>query len=109
MPEFSVNTVQTVPIDATGEVATYEISSTWASAKTVGLNIDADEAIDVSVDIGGENASDGTKTWFTDEVTYLSTDTIRDSWVQAEEWLRIRITTAASDGSEATVYIARGD
>lgn len=109
MAEHSVNTIQTVSIDSTGEVAAYEAKGSWGTEKTIGLNIDATEAVDWAVDIGGEDESTETVTWFTDAVTYASTDTVRDSWVQAEEWLRIRVTTAGSAGSEATIYLARGD
>lgn len=109
MPNLPVNNVQTVSIDATGEVATYEISGTHPPAQTIGLNIDADEAIDLSVDVGVDDRSTGTITWFDDAVTYTSTSTVRDAWVQAEEWLRIRVTTAGTAGSEATIYLARGE
>lgn len=109
MPQLSVNSVQTVSIDATGEVATYEISGTHPPAQTIGLNIDADEAIDLAVDLGVDDESTDTITWFDDAVTYTGTATIRDAWVQAEEWIRIRVTTAGTAGSQATIYLARAE
>jgi hypothetical protein len=110
MPEYSPNTVQTVGIDVTGEIASYEISGTWGPAQTIGLNIDANEAIDLSVDLGAQNEADESITWFDDAVTYSQVTSVRDGWVQAEEWIRLRVTTAAATaGSEATVYLARGE
>lgn len=109
MPELAPDSVHTVPIDATGEVATFEISGDWDPAYTIGLNVDGDEAASYAVDLGGKDHNDDTITWFTDETEYDSTARISDAWIQAEEWLRVRVTTAAATaGSEATIYVARG-
>lgn len=108
MAQLPPNTVNTVSIDSTGEIATFHLSDTDEPAHTIGLNLDGDEAASYAVDLGAQDSGEST-TWFTDEVTYDSVSQIRDGWVQAEERLRIRVTTAASAGSEATLYLARGD
>lgn len=107
MPELEVNEAHTVSIDATGEVATFDTEESRAHDKTIGLNIDGDDTADYEIDIGGPDGSGGI-TWFTGEVTYSSTAEVRDGWQQAERYVRIRVTTAASAGSEATIYLARG-
>lgn len=109
MPNSPLNTVQTVSIDEAGEIARFEISRTWAPAYTIGLNIAGEATADYAVDIGGINAEDTEPTWFEDEVTYDATDEVRDSWVQVEEWVRIRVTGPAAAGTEATLYVARGE
>lgn len=107
MPELEVNETHTVSIDSTGEVATFDVKESHAHDETIGLNIDGTEATDYAVDLGGPDGNGGI-TWFTGEVTYSSTAEVRDGWQQAEKYIRIRVTTAASSGSEATIYLARG-
>lgn len=92
------NQLHTVAIDSTGEVARLSV------ADRVGLNIEGTASASYSVDIGVET-SDGFR-WFTDEATYSSTADVSDGWQQAEPLVRIRVTSAATAGSEADILVA---
>lgn len=109
MSELNPNNTETVPIDGTGEIARYEVSTPSGGAPTIGLNIDGDDVASYAVDVGGSDSDDEATVWFNDEVTYTDVSSVSDGWVQAEEWVRIRVTSAATAGSEAVVYLARGE
>lgn len=102
------NRVLTVDITQTGEVAAYDVRGSGPRrANLVALYMDADEAIDVAVDFGADDA-DGNVVWF-DHVdhVYSATDTIRDSWEQPEDYVRVRITAAGTAG-EGQLLFAEG-
>jgi len=44
--------------------------------------------------------------WFDDEITYTSVTDVDDAWQQAEAYLRIRVTTAATSGATAKILVA---
>lgn len=110
MAQEATNSIETLPIDSTGELAHFRITNPMDDdPPTVGLNIDGDEAASYAVDVGGRNNESDPITWFTDEATYSSTSRVSDAWIQTETFMRIRVTSAASAGSEATLYVAQGD
>lgn len=103
-------TVETVPIDATGEVLRFEASGVYDSVKRVDLNLDGGESADYAVDVGVDANDDGTITWFDEHSTHTGVTSVRDGWDQTEPWLRIRVTTAsATSGMEATVFLSANE
>lgn len=103
---MGTNTTWSIPIGATGEVLRYNAIGKYDAAKRLGFHLDGDEAADYSIDVGVDANGDGTVKWFDDYATYSSKSSIHDGWDWSEQWLRIRVTTAASSGSEATVYLS---
>jgi|GEM_PF-7106711 hypothetical protein len=107
MTDLDPNQAHTVPIDETGDIATIDVKDSQAHDETIGLNIDGDADAAYAVDVGGPNGDGGIE-WFSDEVTYGLTSRVSDGWVQAEKYVRVRVTDPATTGSEATLYLARG-
>lgn len=109
MPQLPTNSIETVAIDSTGELAHFRITGPMDDdPPTVGLNIDGDASASYAVDVGSRNDDADPITWFTDEATYSSTTDVSDAWIQTETYMRIRVTSAATAGSEATLYVAKG-
>ena len=97
----------TLPIDSTGELAHFKVTSPLDDvAPTVGLNLDGTDTASYAVDVGAKR-DDGTFKWFSNEATYSSTTGFTDGWVQAEPYFRIRVTSAGASGSEATIYVGK--
>lgn len=112
MAELALDTVHTVSIDETGELARFQVSGDWDTEMAIGLNISSDTdgvTASYAVDLGGSNVGDGEPTWVAeDEATYTGVESVSDGWYQTEEWLRVRVTDAAAAGEEATLYVSRG-
>lgn len=107
MAQLPTNSLETLPIDSTGELAHFKVTGPLDDdPATIGLNIDGTDTASYAVDVGAK-WDDGTFKWFTDELTFSSTSSVSRGWTQAEPYLRIRVTSAGAAGSEATVYVAK--
>lgn len=108
MAREDIKSVTTLPIDATGELAHYGI--TGDDRCLVAVHLDGTEAASYRIEFGVYDDTE-TPQWFTadDSYTYSSTATISDSWMQCEQLMRIVVTSAASSGATADVYVSRGD
>ena len=108
METHQANSVHTVSIDETGELAIIDVGGSDAHSQAVGLNIDGVGGAEAAYAIDlGERDADGNPVWF-DETEYDATDRVRDAWRQAQRYLRIRVTSAAPADSDARLYVSRG-
>lgn len=106
------NRPYTVDIDATGEVAQYQIitGGTPRRVKTVSLNISGSEAASYQVEFGEMDAESGEIEWYDpSEYAYTSTTSVHDGWVQSETYLRILVTGAATAGATASISVSSGE
>lgn len=101
------------PIDEVGEVARYTVSRGpgYARKSLIEVYLDGDEAASYHIEFGFDRADGEGKYWYemdSSAYTFADTTTIRESWEQACEYLRIMVDEPASDGSEAVVAVAHG-
>lgn len=89
------------PIDSSGD----PLEFTTNRVQDAGLYIDASEAASFAVEMGAQR-DDGTTRWFGAAREYSSTDSVSDQWTQTEQRLRVTVTTAASGGATADVYLS---
>ena len=113
---LATDRVHTLPIDATGEIARFDVSVPGSHkperSATIELTIDGDATADYSVEFGSLDAVDGEDMihWFgvPDDFSYASTAYVDDAWVQSREYVRIMVDTAAASGNEARVVLTYG-
>lgn len=108
MTELFPNSLHEIDIDEVGEVAYFDVLRDEESGSIVGVNLEADATASYRVDVGfsTENGIE----YFSDtaEETYNDTQSISDSWMQAERFLKIEVTSAAPAGETAKLYVAAG-
>lgn len=120
MPELEPNRTHNVPIDATGEVATFRLARP-ATANTderlIEFFVDGTAAASYQVEFGNRRAEDFHNRiedptdikWYTDpDYVFTNTADVSRSWYQAMERVRIVVTTAATAGATADITISEG-
>ena len=95
MPQRQDESITTAAIDAQDTIITREIPG----AATVSVMIDGDESADYALDTGadGDNWDEGVATYSGQQAS--------DTFVLGSRYVRLRVTTAAAAGSQATVTI----
>jgi len=77
----------------------------------VSLNIVADGDADYAVDVaaGTTGSTETPDTWFEAEEEYLASETntqdVRDGFILGDRFIRVRVTSAAANGSTADVTL----
>jgi hypothetical protein len=95
MADLQSDTRTTVSIENTGTI----VEQAVLGDALVSINIEGDATADYALDV----SHDG-DTWIENEETYSGTD-IRDAFRFGDRHLRIRVTSAAGGGDEATITI----
>lgn len=94
-------------IEATGSIAELDLEDAGRTGRGlhIGLNIEGSEAASYAIDVGGPDGNGGIH-WFTDVQTYDGVSEVADAWTHTARYLRLRVTSAASAGSTAQVYLS---
>lgn len=121
MPKLQPNPAHTVPIDSTGEIATFVFARPSGDSTTirlVELFLKSNTPASYRVEFGTRTAEEyndrydeeGDIEWFTvpGEYEYAATTGFYASWYQAIERIRIVVTEPALANSTATIAVANG-
>lgn len=105
---LEANIVHNLAIDSVGEIGQWQARVNHEEGGIVGLNIEGTASASYEVDVGVRDGAGGIQ-WFGPEASYSTVTSVSDGWQQAEQYIRIRVTSAATSGATADVAVSRGD
>lgn len=100
MERLKTNDRHAVPVDG-GQEYLFSIRG----HDIIGVLLDADEPIGCSIDTATGTNEPGGDDWFLDQDTFEDTDTISQNYQALEQWVRVRVTNPAPDGTTADIAI----